>query len=164
MVTIMKNKRHLVEVLDFMTENGEESWLGDVTLACDDGKIKLNLLIVCLIFPEFGNIQASPNTVDVHLIITELTKAEIRCKIREIKNILQEENAKSMNDTFDDDVEDVEKYVETSTIFDVKENCTLSDKRYSTLEEKETNSCEICQDTFKSIKSKSDHIQYTMLR
>ena len=72
------NTKHLENVLDYITENGRDTWLGDVTVACADGTIRLNLLTAGLIFPGLNKIEMVSFSTNLCLIVPEIMKAEIR--------------------------------------------------------------------------------------
>ena len=90
---------HLESVLDYITENGKDTWLGDVTVACDDGTVKLNLLAAGLIFPELANIRMASLPIDLYLIVPGFKKTEIGFEVRKsCIDIKKDKNAYN-NDT-----------------------------------------------------------------
>lgn len=163
----LTNSRHVENIFNYLIENAEETWLGDVTLACADGTIKLNRLTVGLIFPELEKCQVFSFPMDVLLIIPELTQAEIRWKIQSSEKSRNKEASASDSDDDDGDDDYDEAYCDglNTSVTNVEELKVEPDQedlicKEESAEYKQTVTCDKCQMHFSSEDFLYKHVQY----
>ena len=168
----LANQKHLGKIFDFLVANTEEAWLSDVTLACADGDIQMNRLIVGIIFPDLEGCRRFSDPGDIYIIVPDLSKGDVRLKTERYirKQNIYDTSHKSYN--LDDeevyDGDDGEEFFSNTyldkNLNDAEEIKVEPDQKEIRKEEsaeyKQTVTCDKCQMHFSSDEFLYKHVQY----